>query len=635
MKKLHCYISLLGLLAVHALHGQQMKMDSLLEVAKTAPDDTSKINLYWKAGAAVIYQNPDEALIHFKKGLALAKKLKYNPGIERCYTGTSLAFSLNGKYDSSLMYIDSGVMFARKVGNPARLALVYLNRADVYTNLQNLSAALKNCDTALKYAEQINNKNGLGRIYSIMSDICVSQKEYARALTYLDKSSGYLIETRNMQMVGMNEYGRGEIYMEMKEPDKAIPFFKKAIHIADSVQDLQNLSSSYCCLAQIYTEKKEFTEAETMARQALRYAQQTGNHTQEGVIYELFSHIYMERHEYAKAIDQGLKAYTIMKEEKDLLREHATAVTLSDVYAKAGNTAKAYEYLKISAALNDSLVKRRNNDETAKLMATFHVSQKDKEILLLNKDKELQQQKLNQQWLLTVGASAVAVLALIGIGLSINRYRLRQRMKELELRNRIAADLHDEVGSSLSSIHMLSQVAAQQPVHDAAHADILSRVSTNARETMEKMGDIVWMIKPGESEGVSLAQRMERYTYEMCSSQNIGFSTEGEEVLQTVKLSMQQRKNFYLIFKEALNNAVKYSGTEKVDIRIALQNHQLKLSIQDHGKGFVLNGNGNGNGSQGGNGLRNMNNRAKELGGQLNIHSVPGKGTVVSLEMPV
>ena len=313
------------------------------------------------------------------------------------------------------------------------------------------------------------------------------------------------------------------------------------------------------------------------------------------------------------------------------MREHSTVTTLSEAYAKAGNSAQAYKYLKISTTLNDSLVKRQYNDETARLMTAFDVSQKDKEILLLNKDKELQKQKLKQQWLLTAGAFALAVVALIGIGLSINRYRLRQRMKELELRNRIAADLHDEVGSSLSSIHILSQAAAQQPVHDAAHVDILSRVSTNARETMEKMGDIVWMIKPGENEGVSLAQRMERYVYEMCSSQNIASSTVGADVLQTVKLSMQQRKNFYLIFKEALNNAVKYAGTEKLDIRIELQNRQLKLSIQDYGKGFIVNGNSNGNG----NGLSNMQNRARELGGQLSIDSVHGQGTVITLSFPV
>jgi signal transduction histidine kinase len=117
----------------------------------------------------------------------------------------------------------------------------------------------------------------------------------------------------------------------------------------------------------------------------------------------------------------------------------------------------------------------------------------------------------------------------------------------------------------------------------------------------------------------------------MCSSQNIACTTEGAELLQMVKLSMQQRKNFYLIFKEALNNAVKYAGTEKVDIRIEIQNRQLKLSIRDYGKGFIVNGNGNSNG----NGLSNMQYRATELGGQLNIDSVHGQGTVITLAFPV
>ena len=80
--------------------------------------------------------------------------------------------------------------------------------------------------------------------------------------------------------------------------------------------------------------------------------------------------------------------------------------------------------------------------------------------------------------------------------MAVSRYRLRNRMKELELRNRIAADLHDEVGSSLSSIHMLSQIATQQEGDGTKQNDILTRMSNNAKETMEKMGDIVWMIKP-------------------------------------------------------------------------------------------------------------------------------------------
>jgi two-component system, NarL family, sensor histidine kinase UhpB len=203
----------------------------------------------------------------------------------------------------------------------------------------------------------------------------------------------------------------------------------------------------------------------------------------------------------------------------------------------------------------------------------------------------------------------------------MNRNKLRQRMKEMELRNQIAADLHDEVGSSLSSIHMLSQMATQQ---EGSNKDILARMSGNAKETMDKMGDIVWMIKPGESEGASLKQRMERFTYEICSSKNIAATIELNE-LEKIKLTMEQRKNFYLIFKEAINNAVKYAGTEKVEVIVTTQNKQVTLLVKDYGKGFDPETTGRGNG------LDNMKNRATELNGNLNISSEIGKGTTVQL----
>ncbi len=224
------------------------------------------------------------------------------------------------------------------------------------------------------------------------------------------------------------------------------------------------------------------------------------------------------------------------------------------------------------------------------------------------------------------GAAALALLALTGAWLLMNRNKLRQQMKELELRNQIAADLHDEVGSSLSSIHMLSQMATKQPGSDTKQQDILTRMSSNAKETMDKMGDIVWMIKSNETGANGLRQRMERFAYEICSSKNIELLMQLDE-LGEEKFSMEQRKNIYLIAKEAINNAAKYSGTGKMDIITTLTDKNLILCIKDYGKGFEIDN------SKKGNGLDNMRNRAKELKGSLTIVSEAGKGTNVELSI--
>lgn len=239
----------------------------------------------------------------------------------------------------------------------------------------------------------------------------------------------------------------------------------------------------------------------------------------------------------------------------------------------------------------------------------------------------MQKQRLQKQRLALIGAAVIVLLTLTGLWLLITRNKLRQRMKELELRNQIAADLHDEVGSSLSSIHMLSQMATQK-VNEVSQQDLLARMSTNAKETMDKMGDIVWMIKPGESEAASLKQRIERFAYETGTAKNIEVQTDLND-LDKVKLTMEQRKNIYLICKEAVNNAAKYSGTATITIQAALQNKELHLIIKDEGQGFDIVT------AKKGNGLDNMTNRAKDMGAKMRIQSALNKGgTTIALTMP-
>ncbi len=606
---------------------QDTKFDSLTRALAVSKEDTNKVNLYRTIGASIIYQNAPSSIPYFLKGAALAEKLNFDPGIERCYAAASLAYALNADYDSALIYINIAIPYAHKVGNIRRLALVYLNRADLYSNLQKFSLAVRNCDTAIRYAEQAGNKDGLGRIYSILGGVYNKQTQYKEAISYYNKALDFFEQVNNKQMVAMTYSDIAEIFMLTDQSDKAIPLLKKAISIGDSLNDIENTAAYRNGLAQAYIAKGRYTEAETEAKLALENTKQTGNRKQEAMIYEILYIMHFKQNNYSKAIEEEIKAYDILKEEKDLMREQGSAANLAEAYFKSGNLSLAYQFLKISRDLNDSLIKQQFNNETAQLQTNFQVTQKDKEILLLNKENELKQQRLQKQRLLMWGAAGLALLALGAIWLLMNRNKLRQRMKELELRNRIAADLHDEVGSSLSSIHLLSQMAFQQR-NDTAPGEILSRMSSISKETMDKMGDIVWTIKPDESGNGSLKHRMERFAYEIGGSKNIEVSMQMEEP-ENATLTMEQRKNIYLIFKEALNNAVKYSDTKRIIVSVHTQNKELLLIVKDEGKGFdhslVKKGNG----------LDNIKNRANELGGKVEISSASNQGTVVKLYVPV
>lgn len=601
-------------------------IDSMLAVLKTAKNDSAKVNLLRYIGAFYAYQDPRKAIDYWKKGVDLSYRLKYIKGLARNYINVGTGYALISKFDSTVLFADSAIKYCKIIGDPDRLALVYLNKSDAYRNLGNFELALIFSDTALQYAAKTGNTDRLARIYDNISSIYSEQEQFTAslqkkrmALDLYKKDSNFILEAQVYDDFST-------IYSLMGNLDSALYYSKKAVTLGEEIEDITNLPTYYFGVAELNLKQKKYTEAEKQANKALQYAIKLGSDNHLGLVYNLLGNIYFYQGRLAEAAKAGETAYKYSLGDVATMQQEISS-SLAKTYNALDDFKNAYKYLSISNILLDSITKEKYNTQVAKLQSTFEFKEKDKEIQLLGKDKILQQQKISRQRLLFAGAAALLLLALIGTGLIINRNKLKQRMKELELRNRIAADLHDEVGSTLSSISMLSQMAIHQ-TDIVKQKDILEKMTSNAKESMDKMGDIVWMIKPGETESGSLKQRIERFAFEVCESKNIALQMQLDE-LDKLKLSMGQRKNIYLVFKEAVNNAAKYSGTEKIEIEVKLINKELLISIKDFGKGFA------GNLVKNGNGLQNMQSRAKEMQGKLSVESNINTGTTITLLVPV
>jgi two-component system sensor histidine kinase UhpB len=614
------------LLLTNTSRSQLPNVDSLLNVIKKPPEDTGKVIAYRMLTGLTLNSNPLKAVEYGKAGVLLGKKIGFDKGVAGCLLNISTAFSSAGKLDSAMTYINEAITWSKKVGEPARIALAYLNRADYNMQLRILKQSLKDCDTSMLYAEKANKEDTKARIFQTIGSIYFVQDDFTQSKIYYDKAYALYEKGNNKRMMAITLSNIGNVYKHLKAYENGIASFKNAIALGSEIGDQNNLCMYYCNLSDLYYEKGDMVKAEANGLKSLELARRQENEMQVVIAQGSLANAYLKLGKTSDAIRSASEGYRLAKENKDVNTSKIAADQLAEAYFKANNYKEAYTYLQVSKSLDDSLSKEMFHKDVAELQTNFNVNEKDKEILLLNKDKELQGQQLKQQRLMMIAAVAIAVLSFIGIWLFINRNRLRQRMKELELRNQIAADLHDEVGSSLSSIHMLSQMATRQG-NEATHKDILARMSSNAKETMDKMGDIVWMIKPGETEARSLKQRMERFAYEICSSKNIEVAMQVND-LEKIRLTMEQRKNIYLIFKEAVNNAVKYSGTEKIDVTAVIANKQLVIEIIDFGNGFDENI------VKKGNGLDNMQHRAKDLGALLTIHSKVNESTSVRIAMP-
>lgn len=225
----------------------------------------------------------------------------------------------------------------------------------------------------------------------------------------------------------------------------------------------------------------------------------------------------------------------------------------------------------------------------------------------------------------------VALLTLVALFsiYTIYQGRLKRLLEVHRLREKVARDLHDDVGSTLTSINILSEVARHGLDENSIAKQYLQRIGKSSTQMMQSMDDIVWSIKPDNDQLHKITARMREYTAGILEPQNIGYSFEANDNIKHIKLDMESRRNLFLIFKEALNNISKYSGASLVKISIRYEGAQIILSIIDNGKGFDLSSHSQGNG------LMNMRKRSELLKGSIDIQSSLGDGTRIVLKISI
>lgn len=219
--------------------------------------------------------------------------------------------------------------------------------------------------------------------------------------------------------------------------------------------------------------------------------------------------------------------------------------------------------------------------------------------------------------------------------MAIQRYRLNELLKRQAIRNRIAQDLHDNVGSTLSSISVYSQVAKiQNEKHNDGQLDeLLGKISSTSNDMISDMNDIVWAINPRNDSMEKIIQRMESYARPLLATRNIQLHLQHDKEVLQHNPDMEQRKNIYLIFKEAINNAFKYAGCSEIHVDLRLKHNMLQMNIRDNGVGFDTEADQKMTLS--GNGLENIRSRAKEMNGMVRIESKPGVGTEIILTVNI
>ncbi|MDQ3753476.1 MAG: histidine kinase [Acidobacteriota bacterium] len=235
-------------------------------------------------------------------------------------------------------------------------------------------------------------------------------------------------------------------------------------------------------------------------------------------------------------------------------------------------------------------------------------------------------------WFLTLVAAAVTFVIHAGY-----RYRLARLLELERVRTHIATDLHDDIGASLSRMAILSEVVKQQGGTLQVDArERLTNIAETARDLVDSMSDIVWATDPRRDDLRNVVLRVRQFAADVLEAKGIKWTFDTPPDLARIKLTPEQRRQLFLIFKEALNNIARHAACRTVTLNLTVTHQQLLAEIHDDGRGFTdapidaLSSNG-----RGGHGLENMRARAEGVGGRLEINSSPDAGTHLTLVMPL
>lgn len=549
-------------------------------------------------------------------------KMKYN------YNQTAGLFYKNqGEYKQALPYmLDNLKIWTKADENKAGLML---NLGNLYLKLGDFRTAADYHLQSLRLFETLKNLRGqsfclqsLGNDFFNMKELVVAENYFKKSLELkeqLDDKRGQLTTTISL----------GDVYKDMNKHRKAEAYYKAALAEASRLKLPGEEARALHQYGLLYKRMGENQKARESFSRSMVLSQQIGDSVTLATTRSEVLDLDLREQNREKTETQMLDGLNTTIRTGDRQQEAIEYHRLSEYYASTKDFERSLYYLKKHEALDDTVAGKAVLVQLKELETKYDSEKKEKEIELLKKDQqlqalELQRQRSNTTIIIIVLISVVTISILL-----INRYRVLNRTRRLvemeRMRNTIARDLHDDIGSTLSSINIISQMALKDANGSTSH---FQRIAQHSSSMMESMSDIVWSINPNNDSLEQVISKMKEFAAEILDPLDIAYTFTGEENLQAIKLDVSTRKNLFLIFKEAINNAAKYSLAKAINIHFKRANAHVELSIQDNGKGFdVLS-------TSSGNGLRNMQERAENLRGKLTLKS-SHEGTEVSLSVPI
>ncbi|GAB4008477.1 hypothetical protein GCM10028808_14670 [Spirosoma migulaei] len=615
-------------------------LDSLgIYVQTHPPTDTNYVNALLRLGnlTTKTKANYDRADSLLRAAEKLAIKLSFGRGIYQANTFLGANYYLLGRGQQTLEYLQKALAIAEANKlSPRILANAMTNLGTAYRNLNQQEKALDISLRSLRMQEQYNI---LPRNENTYIGVGLALKETKRPREAIGYFQQALVLNQNLKYpygMAISEQNIGRCYDDLDQYDKALAYYRIAgKHAKESESELLQ-ADILVNTGLVLRKSKRLEEAKRSIEQALVLNKKQESKGAMATDYFNLGQVYEELKDYKLAEQNMKKALALANELKDNTKIAIYTQGLADVYGGMKDFQQAYVFQLERNQRMDSTTTVRTSAEVQRMVAKYETEKKEAQIKLLQQQAKLNQQERERiQFRTNVFIAGSVLLLLLGASVSawlLNRSRFQRLEEAQRLRKQIAHDLHDEVGSTLSSISILSGhtdtlLRQNRPGMDTSETAqrLVQKIYTDARQILESIDEIIWTINPGNDSLHRIALRLQEYAQPLMESKGIECSFQIDPALGDAPISMEVRRSLYLIGKEAINNLIKYSGATQATVRFERKNDQLQVMIQDNGRGFDPAQLSERTGQS------SMKQRAEAMGGSLDVQSAPGQGTRLQL----
>jgi two-component system sensor histidine kinase UhpB len=497
----------------------------------------------------------------------------------------------NGLLQLGLESASKALQIAQSLKDSILLADAYNMTGLMYSTMGNFIEAKPYFYVALTYVkqppfpEQYLSSTYPHHIYGNLAETCEKLKmmDSARVYSYLSLQKATEINARRGMAVAHNNLGNE--YFEQRKIDSAVYHYQRSVVITQYSKDVDVELVNYAGLADCANALNQLKEADEWLIRGYNIIRNSPE------VNALFTKMFLQR---------TLAIYQSGNNSKGLIATYATLVQL-DSMQSLNNSLQLQNILKLSAANENKVLKMEVNEANH-----------------------------NQQLATTRFLIALLGILLLGISFIVYRNSVKNKLRVASIRNNISQDLHDDVGASLSSIHIYSSIAMKLIAAEPAKASaMLEQINSNTQQIMGNMNDIVWSLNTSKTVDTSFSSRIKNYGYELLSPKQIECEYNIDEHTDAKIINPHVRKNLLLIVKETMNNLAKYSEATRATFSIQQKGGMLELIVSDNGKGFHQNG------IQKGNGLNNMQQRATLMNGTCTIDSKLKQGTTITCRFPL